>query len=622
MGIMKFIGLFLVVFFTFNITLFAQPGEVDIETRNGKKYYVHVVQAGNTLYGIHKLYNTPLEDILNSNEGLSDNLTIGQKVYIPIPTNNQSFYGKHIVKDGETLYGISKQYKCSVDDLMNLNDGLSSGIKPGQEIIVPSESNNGSEGVTKDPVTNNNIVENIQPAYEVSITDSIVKHTVLDHETLYSISKRYMVSMDTIRTLNNIKNNKIKPGQILEIPIKKVDYEILEKDVNQLVQIGDSSLIYQPVLNKKPTYKVALVMPFMFSQNDAAMSKPLKVGEDREIMPLTKVCFEFYQGFKLAADSLAKAGLNVQIIIIDTKNDSNEVKRQLANQNELDLIVGPLYEKCIDVTSRYAKENGINMVIPFKNNAENLKNNEHVFATVTSNMTLFDGVVDYVVAHHYMHKVIVMKPQYGDMTIYDRVRERYNEKIKSMPNAYSSQIVDVDMGSSSGRDLNLFIAKDSVNIVIVPSTDVKIVSGALNRLNKVMNMNHRAKNMKIIVFGIEEWNNLADLDILHKVRLNHHYATYRHTNLNAGRGLKMLRSFRSKFGIDPSVYAVQGFDVGLYFLSALKLYGTEFQHFLPQHEIALVQNKFNFKQITPGSGYENQGIKIVRFAGYQLVELQ
>ena len=428
--------------------------------------------------------------------------------------------------------------------------------------------------------------------------------------------------MDTIKELNGIRGNKIKPGQIIKIPVKKVNYTVLEKDLTQLI-VKDSSLALTPSLDQKETYKVALILPFMFDKNDKEMTKSLKVGEEREMYPLTKVCFEFYQGFRLAADSLTKAGFKVQIVIFDTKKDTNEIVRifQKPEMQNVDLVVGPLYDNCIDVAVNRSNEKGINIVLPFKSQPEILHNHPNVFTTVASNMTLYDGVIDYVVERHNTHKVLILKPQYGDMTLYNRARDQYNEKIKAFPNAYSKQIVDIPMGSSGGREINAHVSNDTVNVFIVPSTDVKIVSGCLNRLNKVMNINSRAKKLKILVFGVEDWNKIDDLDILHKIRLNHHYATYRHVDFNSGKGIDFVRHFRAKKGIDPTKYSTQGFDIGLYFMSSLQLYGTQFQSFIHNNKTPLVQNNFNFKQVAEGSGFENQGTQIIRFSGYQLQKM-
>ena len=48
---------------------FAQPDGATVETINGKKYYVHIVEQGNTLYGIQTLYKVKMEAILEANPG-------------------------------------------------------------------------------------------------------------------------------------------------------------------------------------------------------------------------------------------------------------------------------------------------------------------------------------------------------------------------------------------------------------------------------------------------------------------------------------------------------------------------------------------------------------------------
>src|SRR5690606_6993298 len=64
---------------------FAQPGEVEVKEREGKKFYVHVVQQGNTLWGLYNTYKVPVESIIRENPGVESGLSIGQIVWIPVP---------------------------------------------------------------------------------------------------------------------------------------------------------------------------------------------------------------------------------------------------------------------------------------------------------------------------------------------------------------------------------------------------------------------------------------------------------------------------------------------------------------------------------------------------------
>ena len=603
--------LFFMLFFTGSLVL-AQPEGAAIETMNGKQYYVHVVEQGNTLYGIQTLYKTSLEAILEVNPNLTDNLSIGQRILVPVNSDNIIKQGVHVVQAGETLYGISKKYGCTVADLQQLNPGVADGISIGQEIKVPPSSTQNTEVIQADPV----------PAYDISYKDSLVRHTVLEHETLYSISKRYMVTTDTIQKLNKLNGVKVKKGDVLLIPVKKVNYEIIEKQITPDTSSQAASADLS--IKRKGVYSVALMLPLMLTQNDAEMAKPLKIDQVRELYPLTKMAFEFYQGFVFAADSLQMAGLSVNIYIYDTKKDSATVidifsKKEFA---DMDLVIGPMYQGEINAAAKMCGEKNIPLVLPFKVDANVINNNPNIYKTVASNMTLLDGAVDYVIKHHAHHNVLIVKPNStSDLALFERTRARYNNQVTGAGNAMNSQIIEVTSGGSSGRSLDAFIRKDTTNVIIVPSENIKFVAGIMTQLNSVMNSNYRSSNMRIIVFGIEDWNRYEDLDVLHKNRLNQHYATYRFVDYNQGRGLDFVKAYRSKYGIDPTLYSTQGFDIGLYFLGALHLYGKNFDPHLGNFQVELVQNDFKFEPVADGSGRENTRVCVAMYRDYKLVQV-
>ncbi|MBK8924651.1 MAG: LysM peptidoglycan-binding domain-containing protein [Crocinitomicaceae bacterium] len=607
--------LFFLTFILLSGLVFSQPENAPVETINGKKYYVHIVEQGNTLYGIQTLYKTNMDAILNANPGLTDNLAIGQKILIPVANQSVSEnYGIHIVAQGETLYGISKKYKCTVEQLLALNPGVENGLSIGQKLNIPiSETlNNSTEQIQTDPVQQ----------YEITYTDSVVKHTVLEHETLYSIARRYMVTTDTIQTLNNLEGVKVKKGDVLIIPVKKMNYEILEKEILPIDNQHQTNQGTYTIV-REPVYTVALLLPLMLSQNDAEMAKPLKIDQVRELYPTTKMNFEFYQGFVMAADSLKAAGLSVDIYVYDTKKDSATIVSIFSKDEfkNVDLVVGPMFQNEVDVTAKLCQEKNIPMVIPFKVDAAVLNQNPMVYKTVSSTMTLFDGAVDYMLEHHYHHNVLVVKPGSGDLTIFDRCVARYNSGIKLKSGYMNDHIIEVLSGSNSGRDLETYIKKDTINVVLVPSENIKFVAGVFSRLNSVMNSNYRSTKMKIIIFGIQDWNKYDDVDMAYRNRLLQHYSSYRFVDYNQGQGKEFVKAFRKRFGTDPTVFATQGFDIGMYFLGALHLYGKNFDPFLSGCEIELVQNRFVFKPVAEGSGKENVRTCVVKYQDYELYKL-
>lgn len=76
---------------------------------------------------------------------------------------------------------------------------------------------------------------------------------------------------------------------------------------------------------------------------------------------------EFHQGFLLAADSMKRAGMSLNIYAIDTRGNHQYVKSQLdlLADKDLDLIIGPVEDDDISSVAQFAKKHDINMVNPF-----------------------------------------------------------------------------------------------------------------------------------------------------------------------------------------------------------------------------------------------------------------
>ena len=162
----------LITFLLAYVNFFAQPNNAEIEEKDGKKYYIHFVQAGNSLWGIHNLYNVNVDDIVAVNPGVENGVQEGQKLLIPVFEKNTSLNPpvimttevKHIVKAQETLYGISKKYGISIEKIIASNPGTEKGVKIGQELIIPSVDS--SKIITSIPIPNKNVI--------ISFSDTVI----------------------------------------------------------------------------------------------------------------------------------------------------------------------------------------------------------------------------------------------------------------------------------------------------------------------------------------------------------------------------------------------------------------------------------------------------------------
>ena len=98
---------------------------------------------------------------------------------------NKNYY---IVKSGDSLWSISNKYGISVDKLKELNDLSSNSLSIGQKLLVVDTSSSEDVGVY---------------------------YTVQSGDTLYGIANKYNLSVNDLKTMNNLKSNNLSIGQKL-----------------------------------------------------------------------------------------------------------------------------------------------------------------------------------------------------------------------------------------------------------------------------------------------------------------------------------------------------------------------------------------------------------------------
>lgn len=125
----------------------------------------------------------------------------------------------HIVVVGETLYGISRTYNISVEDIKSWNQLSSNALKLEQKLAIAL--NSVSETIPEEVVNKEEVVN------ETDNAKSII-HKVDAGETLYGISRKYEVDVDEIVNWNNLKSTSLNLGQ--ELTIHNTDHEIESDD--------------------------------------------------------------------------------------------------------------------------------------------------------------------------------------------------------------------------------------------------------------------------------------------------------------------------------------------------------------------------------------------------------
>lgn len=120
--------------------------------------------------------------------------------------SSQTHYINHTLKTGETLSALAKQYNTNVGDIMRMNGmHADSKLVYGSVIKIPSVKTSTVKTQQMQTVKQNT----------TAVTGNATTHTVVKGETLYSISKKYNVSIEQLKAWNHLTDNSVSLGSNL-----------------------------------------------------------------------------------------------------------------------------------------------------------------------------------------------------------------------------------------------------------------------------------------------------------------------------------------------------------------------------------------------------------------------
>ena len=174
-----------------------------------RKYYQRRLPSDTSKDYYYMLRNTPNAETVIVEYGFLDNandasrLKVNYKDYADavveavldyknIPYEKSGYY---TVKKGDSLWSIAKNYNTSVNELKELNNLTSNSLSIGQQLKLPTQT-------PQEPSS---------PIYSNT-------YTVKKGDSLYSIATKYGITVNDLKTTNNLTSNTLSIGQVLKIP--------------------------------------------------------------------------------------------------------------------------------------------------------------------------------------------------------------------------------------------------------------------------------------------------------------------------------------------------------------------------------------------------------------------
>jgi membrane-bound lytic murein transglycosylase D len=167
-----------------------------------KSYTIRLPYRAAGLYAANedKIYDFAKKEIAKSKEKLPEYYKTSDKI-------------RYRVRRGDVLGKIAERYGVRVSEIRRWNGLRSSRINIGDRLtIYPRKAN-----YTQSPVKDSKSTDVVSTSSEES-NNSTKIYTVKPGDSLWSISKQFEgVSVNDIKSLNNLKNNNLKPGMTLKI---------------------------------------------------------------------------------------------------------------------------------------------------------------------------------------------------------------------------------------------------------------------------------------------------------------------------------------------------------------------------------------------------------------------
>lgn len=310
----------------------------------GRVLRYYDVRTGDSVYSVARDLGITADQIIANNPSAADGLTPGMRLYFPETLKGEADVTPapgapqqpltHVVEKGESVYGISARYNIPVETIIRLNPQADSGVSAGQVLRLtdaPLQAAAPAPAHSESPAPVKN-VNKLKPraGYEI--------YTIGEGETLFAIADSRGTTLDAIQVANpGLDITSYSGGDEIYVPLTGVKNDppsiTLEEFVNGSRADSDDSAAATASPTDYSTLQdmsVAVVLPFM-------------TGEERPSRA-AKLNQEFLRGLLMGAKELSERdGSKIYIRAFDTKGDSDTLRvlMERPQVSGADIIVVP-----------------------------------------------------------------------------------------------------------------------------------------------------------------------------------------------------------------------------------------------------------------------------------------
>lgn len=577
----------------------------------GQHYKYHILKQGESLYALSKVYNIPLDQLISHNLFKNNYVKPGDGVKVPVVDDN--FVPKpledtivcclHKVKRNESLYSIADAYGVSQQLIIQFNPSIQKkGLRRRRYIRIPEIK---SRQDVQDPFFIYHIIRKGETPQLVSLYFNIPTADLMEFNSQQDFSFGHVVAVP--KKHYNPTQTSILRADYLELP-----------DLTGLDELQFISPANPPCKNyhysSDSTFNIALLLPLFINENQAQLSGAN--GRNFMLFDKTNIFYQYLFGTFIAINELQQLGINIHLHIYDTRRDSTRLKNilQQPEMKNMDLIIGPVYSYNYKIIKPFSYQYHINFISPLSHKHEIIDRNPFVFMVTPSDKMLMKRIAQFIAPSADTVKTLVLTEYYDNEQ--QQQAQQLTKYLKEM--AWQTLALDtVDITTASydptqALDTNL-LSSSETNYVIIPSKNEVFVDGALNQLNAIKNI----YGYKITVIGLPSWENFRNFDLKWYITLNIHYPSAFYVDKESQNVINFRDKYLRIFNELPDYYSYLGYDITTYFVHALRQYGKTFQYCISPTDMEPnprgIFLNFDFKRADPYSGFENNAVFMIYY---------
>ncbi|WP_345950957.1 hypothetical protein ABDD95_05795 [Mucilaginibacter sp. PAMB04274] len=354
------------------------------------------------------------------------------------------------------------------------------------------------------------------------------------------------------------------------------------------------------------TSTVALLLPF--SLDNLGSVRGYRAADLKK----ANIAIEYYQGFKLALDSLTSRGYNYKLQVFDTKDEPAYTHSLAGNPNVRgsQLIVGPVFPE--GIKSFIGKPAALNkpLLSPLSPASPDEFGSTNL---ITINPPLeyhARSAALYVNNKLRPRKIFILRSGFS-------ADNKYIDPFKKTIDTASKrkiQVINFTVSHGSITALLPQLNNKVENVFIVASVNQSFLSVTLRSLDTL------SRHYPVTVIGHPNWEKATFLkaDLLQRIKT--HITSADRVNYRSAATINFIKAYRKTFASEPTAYAYKGFDEGMYFGEILGQDGNEMTR-LNQHKFTALHNDFQF--ITkPGLGWVNTHVSVLKYVNFELRKVE